>query len=261
MPIIAVANQKGGTGKTTTAVTMGHKLARNGHRALLVDTDPQGHVSTALGLDKQPGISRLVDWYRDRIDEPLIATARSGLDVIPSNAQTSEAKETLSGMPFSEDFLDRTLGQLGKDYQVIIIDCAPSVDVLHRSAVVAADWLIVPTKLDYLAVDGVNEVVLFLRNVKEFRPEAASLLGVLPTFFDRRTKETAEQLKTLMDTFGDLVLPPIPIDVKLRECPSFGKTIWEYAPDTRSITGVGTRDGKSYGGYERFVSHIEEKVL
>lgn len=261
MTVLVIANQKGGTGKTTTAVTIGHKLALDGYRVLLADTDPQGHVPAALGLDKAPGISQLVDWYRGKAEEPLIVNARPRLDVIPSDASTSEAKETLSGMPFSEDFLDRALEELGTDYDVVIIDCAPSVDVLHRSAVVSADWLIVPTKLDYLAVDGVNEVILFLEKVKRFRPQVASLLGILPTFYDRRTRETMEQLRSLVNTFGELVLPPIPIDVKLREAPAFGRTVWEYAPDTRSVIGISAAKDKTYGGYNAFVEYVRGKAL
>lgn len=254
MVTVAIANQKGGTGKTTTAVTMGHKLAMDGYRVLLVDTDAQGHVAAGLGIDKAPGIERLVSW-REGEGKPLIVSARDRLDLIPSDGRTSNAKQRLAGMPFREDFLDKALEDLGKRYDAIVIDCAPSVDVLHTSAIVAADWLLVPTRLDFLAVDGVNEVILFLRDVKQYR-DAADLLGILPTFFDRRTNETLEQLKALYETFGDLVLPPIPIDVKLREAPAYGQSIWEYAPNTRSIVGI-KGGGKVYGGYARFVQQME----
>lgn len=259
MITVAIANQKGGTGKTTTAVTMGHGLARYDYKVLLVDTDPQGHVSTALGFNKEPGIYTLVEWYRSQNTEPLIVSARPNLDLIPSNKQTTEAKETLTGMRFREDFLERSLAELSPDYDIAVIDCAPSVDVLHMAALVASDWLVVPTRLDYLAVDGVNEVILLLKDTKQFRPQAADLLGILPTFFDRRTNETLEQMEVLVDTFGDLVLPPIPVDVKLREAPAFGQSIWEYAPSSRSVKGV--KDGDQiYGGYARFVKQMEERL-
>lgn len=257
MITFAIANQKGGTGKTTTALALGHKLAIDGYRVLMIDTDAQGHIATGLGVGKAPGIKRLVDW-REGDGDPLIITARERLDLIPSNAKTSKAKQQLGAMPFREDFLDRVLQDL-PSYDVVVIDCAPSVDVLHTAAVVAADWLIVPTRLDYLAVDGVNEVIQFLRDVKQYR-EAADLLGILPTFYDRRTNETLEQLRALVDTFGDLVSPPIPIDVKLREAPAFGQTIWEYAPHSRSAIGIET-NGQAYGGYVRFVDQVREAVL
>lgn len=260
MIIVAVANQKGGTGKTTTAVTMGHKLAQDGYRVLLVDTDAQGHVASALGLNKAPGIMRLVAWYKRTAEEPLVLSARPGLDLIPSNAQTTEAKEILTGMRFREDFLERALGELGADYDAVVIDCAPSVDVLHMAALVAADWLVVPTRLDYLAVDGVNEVILLLKETKQFRPQAADLLGILPTFFDRRTNETLEQLEILVKTFKDLVLPPVPVDVKLREAPAFGESIWEYAPTSRSVVGINSGQDRVYGGYARFVEWMERRL-
>ena len=258
MITLAIANQKGGTGKTTTALALGHKLAMDGYAALFIDTDPQGHLAAGLGMDKAPGIDRLVTW-REGQGKPLIVRARDRLDLIPSDARTSSAKQRLAGMRFREDFLAKALQDLADGYDVAIIDCAPSVDVLHTAAVVAADWLVVPTRLDYLAVDGVNEVIMFLRDVKQYR-DAAELLGILPTFYDRRTNETLEQLRVLVDTFGDLVSPPIPIDVKLREAPAFGQTIWEYAPRTRSVVGIET-NGKTYGGYARFVDHVKEAAL
>lgn len=258
MITLAVANQKGGTGKTTTALTLGHKLAIYGYHVLVVDTDGQGHVATGLGMPKAPGIERLVDWWQGD-GEPLIVNARQRLDVIPSDARTRNAKQRLAGMRFREDFLAKALRNVG-DYHVAVIDCAPSVDVLHTAAVVAADWLIVPTRLDYLAVDRVNEVIMFLRDVRGYR-DAADVLGILPTFYDRRTNETLEQLRTLVDAFGDLVSPPIPIDVRLREAPAFGRTIWEYAPNSRSVVGIETRSNNVYGGYARFVDQVKEKVL
>jgi len=255
---LAIANQKGGTGKTTTALALGHKLAMDGYRVLMIDTDAQGHLAAGLGLDKAPGIERLVSW-REGEGTPLIVKARDRLDLIPSDGRTSNAKQRLAGMPFREDFMDKALEELGGGYDVAVIDCAPSVDVLHTASVVAADWLIVPTRLDFLAVDGVNEVILFLRDVKQYR-DAADLLGILPTFYDRRTNETLEQLRALVETFGDLVSPPIPIDVNLREAPAFGQTIWEYAPKSRSIAGVEV-NGNTYGGYTRFVAQVEGAAL
>ena len=257
MVTLAIANQKGGTGKTTTALALGHKLALDGYRVLMIDTDAQGHLATGLGIQKAPGIERLVSWHEGQ-GTPLIVSARERLDLIPSDSRTSNAKQRLAGMPFREDFLDKAMKHFAQ-YDVTVIDCAPSVDVLHTAAVVAADWLIVPTRLDYLAVDGVNEVIMFLRDVKQYR-DAADVLGILPTFYDRRTNETLEQLRTLVDTFGDLVSPPIPIDVKLREAPAFGQTIWEYAPKTRSIVGLESNTNP-YGGYARFVAQVREAVL
>jgi chromosome partitioning protein len=261
----AVANQKGGTGKTTTAVTLGHKLALDGRRVLLVDTDPQGHVCKALGLEKAPGIRRVIEWaqYGDPL---LILKARDGLDVLPSDKTTEPAKRTLVSMDFRERVLADALEELAGDYDAAVIDCAPSVDVLHVSALVAADWLVVPTKLDYLAVDGVNEVLTSVGAIRANSDYAPEVLGILPTFFDRTTNETMIQLKALVNAFKGLVLPPIPIDVKLREAPAYGQTIWEYAPGSRSVVGVkptngnGANGDKKLGGYMQFVARVLEVV-
>jgi len=260
MIIISVVNQKGGTAKTTTSVTMAHRLALDGYRVLLVDTDPQGHVSSALGLEKGPGIYRLVQRYQNLPDPLLVVSAREGLDVIPSDRPSTElAKRVLASLDFRsspELVLVATLEELALKYDVAVIDCAPSVDVLYVAALVAADWLVVPTKLDYLAIEGVNEVVLFLEEIAQSGSKVASLLGVLPTFYERRTNETIEQLDVLLDVFGDLVLPPIPTDVRLREAPAFGQTIWEYAPRTRSVVGF-REQTQLYGGYARFIIQME----
>lgn len=258
MITIAISNQKGGTAKTTTAVTLGHRLALDGLRVLLVDTDVQGHVAKALGLDKGPGIRHLVDRAQFGNVPLLIVPARLGLSIIPSDKSTEPAKRTLVSMDFRERVLANTLAFLSSDYDVVIIDCAPSVDVLHVSALVAADYLVVPSRLDYLAVDGVNEVLTSVLEIKQRAANAPELLGILPTFFDRQTNETITQLQTLVKTFGSLVLPPIPVDVKLREAPAYGQTIWEYGPTARSVIGIANGNEQHYGGYLQFVNRVLE---
>lgn len=264
MVTIAVANQKGGTGKTTTAVTLAHKLAIDGYRTMLIDTDPQGHVSAALGLKKAPGIKSLVGWDTGMRRDILTVQARERLSVIPSDLTTTDAKTILvSSIEYREFLLTRIIDAFCSGYDVVIIDCAPSVDVLQRAALIAADWLVIPTRLDYLAVDGVREVVTFLRDETHKLPrgsqQMARLLYVLPTFYDRRTNETREQLLVLASIFRErrLLSAPIPVDVKLREAPAFGESIWEYAPGSRSIVGIDGVDGKLYGGYESFVERVK----
>jgi chromosome partitioning protein len=258
MVTIAIANQKGGTGKTTTAVTLAHRLAQQERRVLVVDTDVQGNVACALGLDKAPGIYRMVQVFQGVERAPLIANARPNLDVVASDKTTEQAKRVLVGLDFRERILADVLAAL--DYDAAIVDCAPSVDVLHVAALVAADWLIVPTQLDHLALDGVNEVLTSLAQLKQQAARAPNLLGILPTFHERRTKETLVQLKRLAATYGRFVLQPIPEDVKLREAPAFGKTIWEYAPQSRGVVGVVNGNGQPIGGYAQFVERVTQTV-
>lgn len=256
--VVAVANQKGGTGKTTTVVTLGHRLAMDGHRVLLVDTDVQGHVAVALGLEKQPGIYQAVQWFQG-VGKLLIVPARERLDIIPGDKSTEPAKRILAGMDFRERILAEMFAEVGGKYDVALIDCAPSVDVLHVAALVAADYLIVPTRLDHLAIDGVAEVVNSLAGIRRRSGRGANLLGILPTFLDRQTNESEIQLRALVQKFGKLVLPPVPVDTRLRECPAHGKTIWEYAPNTRSVVGVSMNgSGKLVGGYLQVVEKIKE---
>jgi chromosome partitioning protein len=234
MKIITIANQKGGVGKTTSAVTLAHGLALTRQRTLLVDLDPQGHVAFALGAEKAPGLYRLIV-DEDSIEQVAVHT-RENLDIIPGDKRTEKAKRTVVISNFPTEILSRILQHA--DYDVVILDMAPSLDVLHVSALMASDWVIIPTKLDAMAVDGVNEV---LRSMGEV-VERGHRLGysILPTFFDRTTRETIVQLQGLVETFRGHVWPPIPQDTHAREAPAFGKSLWEYCSKSPAVMGYGT---------------------
>lgn len=234
MKIITIANQKGGVGKTTSAVTLAHGLALSRQRTLLVDLDPQGHVAFALGAEKAPGLYRLIV-DEEPIDQVAVQ-ARENLDIIPGDKRTEKAKRTVVISNFPTEILSRILKHA--DYDVVILDMAPSLDVLHVSALMASDWIIIPTKLDAMAVDGVNEV---LRSMGEV-VERGHRLGysILPTFFDRTTRETVVQLRALVDTFRGHVWPPIPQDTHAREAPAYGKSLWEYCSNSPAVMGYGT---------------------
>jgi chromosome partitioning protein len=248
--IISIVNQKGGVGKTTTAVTLASGLARLGIKTLLVDLDAQGNVSDALGIRKQPGLYRLLvarmDW-RDCIIASGVAERRY-LHVLPGDRHTVEAKQHLVGLPFREWALQKALGPILGDYQHVVLDLAPSVDVLHIAALVASDAFLVPTRLDHLAVVGVNDALLTVQALDHEDLTPPALLGILPTFWDRTTNESEHQLEYLARTFGRDLWPPIPLDVKAREAPAHGETLWEYARDCRALNGVAL-DGQMIGGY------------
>ena len=251
MTILTLANQKGGVGKTTTAVTLAHGLAMAGQRTLLVDLDPQGHVAFALGMDKAPGLYRLV------VDEePLAEVAiysRENLDIVPGDKKTEKAKRTIVISNFPTEIMARVLKNA--PYDIIILDLAPSLDVLHISALMASDWVLVPTKLDAMAVDGVNEV---LRSMGEVAERGHRLgYSILPTFFDRTTRETIIQLKALVDTFRGHVWPPIPQDTKAREAPAFGKSLWEYCSSCPAVVGYG---GGIESGYISTMRRVMEVI-
>lgn len=234
MKIITIANQKGGVGKTTTAVTLAHGLAMCGQRTLLIDLDPQGHVAFALGIDKQPGLYRMI--VDEEPIENVAVSTRDSLDIIPGDKRTEKAKRTVVISNFPTEILTRLLKHA--DYDVVILDMAPSLDVLHVSALMASDWVIIPTKLDAMAVDGVNEV---LRSMGEV-VERGHRLGysILPTFYDRTTRETILQLKALVATFHEHVWPPIPQDTHAREAPAYGQSLWEFCAKSPAVVGYGT---------------------
>ena len=252
--VVVIANQKGGVGKTTTAITIGHGCAMRGYKCLIIDLDPQGHVAFSLGLQKQPDLYRLI------VDnEPLsavITNARENLDVILSDKRTEVVKRHIAAQDFREQVLTNTVENA--PYDLVFLDSAPSIDVLHISSLVASDFVLIPTKLDALAVDGVNEMLSSIAQVIQHTARKINYT-ILPTFFDRTTKETMVQLEELVSTFPDNVWPPIPTDTKAREAAAYGQTIWEYTPKTSAVLGYKQGEDR-VGGYEymleRFIAEI-----
>jgi len=234
--VIAVANQKGGVGKTATAVNLAHGAARMGKTTLLVDLDPQGNVADSLGISEGNDLIPMLEGY----SEPL--QARADLHVIRSDKATANYKSVLAGRDYREYVIAEALTQYQREYSLIILDCAPSVDVLHVAALTAANYLVIPTKLDQLAVKGVLEILRTMGAVNR-RGGRASLAGIVPTFYDRTTTETQVQLEHLAGAFGSQVWPCIPMDAKLRAANRAGKTLWEFSPRSRALVGIAGMGG------------------
>ena len=255
MPItMAILNQKGGVGKTTTAVTLASGLARTGLQVLLIDLDTQGNVADSLGLPHGDDLRRLLS---PDLHYPLDQVATpSGLDrlaVIRSDKSTTALKQTLAGVTLREYILADVLA--GASYDVILLDCAPSADLLHFAALVAADYLLIPTRLDKLAVNGVRDALQTLAALK--RISHCQVAGILPTFYERVTLESHEQLVHLVQTFGRLVLPPIPQDTQCRVATRYGKTLWEYAPSAKALNGY-EQGNRRMGGYLQVLERVKE---
>ena len=254
MKIISFANQKGGVGKTTSAVTLADGLARRDYRVLLIDLDPQGHVAFSFGLEKSSGLYRWVV-LGEKLDK-VAESARPNLDIISSDKYTEKVKRQITLSDFRESILFDLLKNA--PYDVVLMDMAPSLDVLHINGLVASDWAIIPTRLDAMAVDGVRELLL---TIAEISQQGYPIRGysILPTFFDRTTRETLFQFQEITRTFGANVWPPVPQDTRTREAPAYGKTLWEYTPNSPVMLGY-PNGRTSVGGYIQVLERLIEVI-
>jgi chromosome partitioning protein len=228
---IAVMNQKGGTGKTTTSVSVAAALAERGHRTLLVDLDAQGNVAVSLGVT---GTRSLYHLLVDGVPpEQAIVPARKDLDVITSDQTVAAAELELVNAKDRARVLSRRMAPLmtpDSPYDYVVLDCAPSLSLLNQNALTFARDVIVPVSCDYLALVGVKQILRTLRHVNEVLLHPVEVLGVLPTFYDVRNRISKEAVAALASYFKDRVMPPIRVNTRLKEAPSHKKTIFEHDP-------------------------------
>ncbi len=228
---LAVLNQKGGTAKTTTALSVAAGFAHLGGKTLLFDLDPQGNVGVSLGLSSAR-MSHHVVLGETSVQACAIA-ARENLDVIVANQGLAAAEIELARMEPAErnDRLRTVLAGL-RGYDYVVLDCAPALSILNQNALSFAGEVLIPVSCDYLALIGVKQVLRTLQRVGEQLGRTIRIAGVLPTFYDARNKVSAEVVAYLRKTFGARTLPPVRRNVKLIEAPSFNKTIFEHAPES-----------------------------
>ena len=229
---IAILNQKGGTGKTTTAVNLAAGMAEREQEVLLIDTDAQGNVGVSLGV---AGERSLYHVLVDNIDPTEVAVpVRGHLDVITSDATLAAAEIWLARQPVEQRsrVLTRRLNMMAisRRYDHVIIDCGPSLNLLNQNALSYADEVIIPVTCDYLALVGVKQVLRTIKDVERHLGHAVRVSAVLPTFYDGRTRLAREVLETLQGHFKTKCLEPIRLNTRLAEAPSHKKTIFEYAP-------------------------------
>jgi chromosome partitioning protein len=229
---IAILNQKGGTGKTTTAVSLAAGLAERENDVLLIDTDAQGNVGVSLGVAGEKSLYHvLVEGL-----EPTEAAVpvRGNLDVITSDATLAAAEIWLARSSVEErsKMLTKRLNlmQVSRRYDHVIIDCGPSLNLLNQNALSYVDEVIIPVTCDYLALVGVKQVLRTIKDVERHLGHAVRVSAVLPTFYDGRTRLAREVLETLQGHFKHKCLEPIRLNTRLAEAPSHKKTIFEYAP-------------------------------
>lgn len=229
---LAIFNHKGGTGKTTTTVSIAAGLAARGLRVLVVDTDSQGNVSVSLGVKGEKSLYHvLVMGIRP---EDVAEKVRDNFDLISSNETLAAAELYLAGRQNRDRILRDRLAKFADSYDVVIIDCSPSLSLMNQNALVMADALLVPVACDFLSLVGVRQVLRTVKNVNSLLHHPVQIFGVLPTFYDARARICRDAVETLTEHFGDRCLQPIRSATKIKEAPAQGRTIFEYAPESNA---------------------------
>jgi len=227
---IAVLNQKGGTGKTTTAVNLAAGLALKGYRTLLIDMDAQGNVSVSFGAQTRHTLYHVLMGHISAAEAAV--RVRDNLYLLPANETLAACEIKLAQMARGRDRVLAGRMEGIKAYDYVVIDCGPSLSLLNQNALTYADQVLIPVSCDYLSLVGVRQILKTLRMVNEILHHPISILGVLPTFYDQRNKISHEAVQTLREYFKDRVLPPIRVNTRLKEAPSHRLTIFEYAADS-----------------------------
>ena len=231
--IIAIANQKGGVGKTTTSVNLAACVAAAGRRVLLIDADPQGNATSGLGLDKNAIEHSVYDVFINEygIDEVVQRTMLDTLWLVPSNIQLAGAEVELVTMMAREQVLKNALRPARDAYDYIFVDCPPSLGLLTLNALNAADTLLVPIQCEFYALEGLSQLMSTVRLVRKNLNPALDVEGVVLTMFDSRTNLSVQVVEEVRKFFRNKVYQTIiPRSVRLSEAPSFGLPVIRYAP-------------------------------